>query len=67
MERTVFVLFCAIAMLALLMTTILGTDPAPESQSDFSFGSGILSPSQQADDVAPRTAVGGFPAADSPD
>ena len=67
MDRTVFVLFCAIAMLALLMTTILGTDPAPESQSDFSFGSGILSPSQQVDEAAPQSDVGGFPAAGSPD
>jgi hypothetical protein len=67
MERTVFVLFCAITMLALLMTTILGTEPAPESESDFSFGSGILSPSPQTDVAAPRTDVGGFPAADRPD
>lgn len=67
MERTVFVLFCAIAMLALLMTTILGTEPAPESESDFSYGSGILSPSQPADEAAPQSDVGGFPAANSPD
>ena len=67
MERTVFVLFCAIAMLALLMTTLLGTEPAPESESDFSFGQGILSPSQQTDEVAPQSAVGGYRTANSPD
>ncbi|GEM_PF-3221376 len=67
MERTVFVLFCAIAMLALLMTTILGTEPAPESESNFTFGSGILASSPDTGETAPQTDVGGFPAANRPD
>lgn len=30
-ERTAFALFCGIAVFALLLTTVLGTDPAPEA------------------------------------
>lgn len=58
MERTAFVLFCAIAVMALMLTTVLGTDPAPQNEQDASPRQGlfVIRPAENEQ----SNAVGGF-------
>lgn len=61
-ERTAFVLFCAIALLALLLTTVMGTDPAPESDADSvgSLRTGLFERPRRTEADEPQNAVGGY-------
>lgn len=64
-ERTVFVLFCAIAVMTLLLTTVLGTDPAVESESPEGARFGLFERPPRAEPSEPQSATGGIPAATS--
>ena len=61
-ERTAFGLFCCIAVFALLLTTVLGTEPAPDSNLDGSvetLADGLLIP-QTSIVEEPQSTVGGY-------